>query len=328
MPELTRLAEGAEPVWVVGRSELDDFRQCPLKHRFRYVDGWYLPATHAEANQKSVIGTMWHHVQAQHYRRKQEVEAADEEYTTEQAAAIMGAAITEIVDLYEMTGEAAEEREALLTWMAAGYLQRWGVDPDWEIEAVELRLTIPIADPDQPGRPPEFAMRINPDLLVRSRSLEGRRVLVDGKTVESQGVWNTFDIDLDDQLGLYTRGLARLNPDDPPLYAMLNQARRDRLKRPMTLTERFMRPRSTRTRRELDEIERDALSDMRRMVGEENVRRPSSAPNPKQCAWKCDFKEAHIALRRSGGDWDEAERVIRARGMSNDPAGDPALANR
>lgn len=311
----------------VGQSELATFRQCPLLHKFRYREGWYLPLTHGEASQKSEIGTMWHAVLAAHYRVKQMTEAAGERYTVERASEVMAMAAAEIVDMYEMDGEAAEEREALLLWMRDGYLERWGTDEDWEIVSTEQRLVVPVADPDAPGAEPEFGIRTNTDLVVRVRSL-GRLAIVDHKTVESQGVWGTFDVDLDDQLGLYTRGYARLAPADPPIYAMLNQSRRDKLKRPMTLTERFARPHSTRTRRELDEIERDALADFRRMHGAENLRRPSSSPNPKQCAWKCDFKEAHIALRRSGGDWDEAERIIRARGMSNDPADDPALANR
>jgi hypothetical protein len=311
----------------VGQSELADFRQCPLKHKFRWRDGWHLPVTHVEANTKSTIGTQWHHVQAAHYRAKQVTESAGEVYTVERASEIMKAAIEEIIDLYEMDNESGEERRALLTWMAEGYLERYGVDPDWEIVAVEKRLSVPIADPDDRKSAPEFALRFTADLIVRLRSL-GRLVIVDNKTVESQGAQGTFDVDLDDQLGIYTRGYSRMDPKDPPIYAMLNQVRRDKLKRPMLLTERFMRPKSTRTQRELDEIERDALSDLRRMHGKENLARPSSAPNPKQCAWKCDFKEAHIALRRSGGDWDEARRVITARGMSNDHSTDPALANR
>lgn len=321
------MIELPEDIILVGQSELADFRQCPLKHKFRWIDGWHLPVTHVEANVKSTIGTQWHHVQACHYRAKQEVEAAGDVYTVEMARNVMTLATQEIIDLYGMDNESGDEREALLMWMASGYLERYGVDPDWEILAIEERLVVPIVDPDARRAVPEFALRFTADLVVRLRSL-GRRVIIDNKTVESQGVWGTFDIDLDDQLGIYTRGLARLDPDDPPIYAMLNQVRRDKLKRPMTLTERFMRPKSTRTTRELDEIERDALSDLRRMHGAENLRRPSSAPNPKQCAWKCDFKEPHIVLRRSGGDWDEARRVIEARGMSNDPGTDPALANR
>lgn len=308
----------------VGQSELADFRQCPLKHKFRWFEGWYLPASHFESNTKSEIGTQWHHVQAAHYRAKQEREADGMDYPVEMARAIMHGAADEIVGMYNSD----VERYELLVWMADGYLERYGTDPDWEIEAIEKRLRVPIVDPDEPKAEPEFALRFTADLVVKLRSLGGRRVIVDNKTVESQGVWGTFDVDLDDQLGIYTRGYARIDPANPPIYAMLNQVRRDKLKRPMTLNERFMRPKSTRTRRELDEIERDALSDLRRMHGKENLRRPSSAPNPKQCAWKCDFKEAHIVLRRSGGDWDEAVRVIRARGMSNDPEGDPALQNR
>lgn len=307
----------------VGQSELKDLRQCPLKHRFRWVLGWHIPEGHVESNQKSQIGTQWHAIAAAHYRAKRETEASDERYTVEQARVVMGRAVNDICEVYGSD----EERRALLTWMADGYLERWGTDPDWEILAVERRLSVPIVDPDNPRAKPEFAIRFTADLVVRLRSI-GRKVIVDNKTVEGQGWWAKMEIDIDDQLGLYTRGLARLEPDDPPILAMLNQVRRDRLKRPMLLTERFARPRSNRTRRELDEIERDALADLRRMHSAENRRRPSSSPNPRQCGWSCEFKESHVALRRSGGDWSHAIEILHARGFSNDPGTDPALTDR
>lgn len=308
---------------VVGRSELADMRMCPLKHKFRWREGWHLPDRHPESNVKAERGTQWHAILAAHYRAKMSAESAGETYTLEMARVVMLQAARDIVEVYESD----EERLALLIWMAEGYLERHGTDPNWEVEFVERSMTVPILDPDDPDAEPEFGMRFTADLIVRMRNL-GRRAIVDHKTIESSGVWNGGDVDLDDQLGLYIRGFARIDPDDPPILGMLNQVRRDKLIRPMTLRERFFRLNSTRTRAELDEIERDALSDLRRMHSPENLRRPSSAPDPRTCSWKCEFKEAHIALRRSGGDWDQAVRILDARGMSQDPTDDPALMNR
>lgn len=305
----------------VGQSELKDFRQCPLKHKFRWRDGWFQP----EAGDASWTGTLWHAVLASHYRAKQALQAQrlESTYTPAQALIVMRKTINELAELYELD----EEKADLLNWMAEGYIERWGIDEDWWIEKVEERLVVPIIDPDT-GEDSGFAIRFTADLMVRIKSLGMRLAIVDNKSIAAQGVTGKLDLDIDDQLGIYIRGMARLDPNDPPILGMLNQARRDRLKRPMTLSERFFRPTSTRTPRELDEIERDALADLRRMHGAENLRRPSSSPNPRQCGWSCDFKEAHIVLRKSGGDYQHAVSVLQAAGFSNDPEQDPALTSR
>lgn len=307
----------------VGQSELKDFRQCPLKHRFRWTNGWYQPI----ASDSSATGTLWHTVQAAHYRDKMRIEGQGKptDYTAEKARRAMSGAI----DLLVESEQADEEQAELLRWMAGGYVERWGTDRDWEVVGVEERLRVPLVDPDRPRAKPRFVLRFTADLRVRIRSLNGALAIVDNKTVSgAQNAHTGIDVDLDDQLGLYTGAMARRDPKDPPLFAMLNQVRRDRLKRPMTMDERFFRPRSTRTRREVDEIIRDALADMERMHGAANQRRSTSAPNPRQCGWSCDFKEAHIALRRSGGDWSEAERIMVAANYSQDPDNDPALTHR
>lgn len=316
---LAAVGDGPPPV-IVGQSEVQDFRQCPLKHKFRWRDGWYLPAGHAEANQKSAIGTQWHSILARHYGLIKELQQANRPIDGDYIGREVGKFVVALADSLDLD----DERVALLLWMYEGYVQRWGFDRDWEIVNIEQTLVAPIFDP-YTGERTRFMLRFTADLVVRVISLGRRIVIVDNKSTEAQGVWSRGDVDLDDQLGLYTRGWSRLYVADPALYSMLNQARRDKLKRPMTLTERFARLPSTRTDAELNEIEADLVADLERMHGAANLERPSSAPNPKQCGWKCDFKEAHIALRRSGGDYDEALRIIHARGMSNDPADDPAL---
>ena len=303
----------------VGQSELADFRQCPLKHRIRWTKGWYQPV----AGGSSALGTLWHAVQATHYRFKMAKEKVGGTYTVDEAREVMLGAIEDL----EESEEADTEQADLLEWMANGFLERWGTDGDWEILAVEERMRVPLVDPDRPRAKPRFLFRFNADLIVRIRSLD-LVAIVDNKTVASQGQMNKADLDLDDQPGLYIVGATLDGRFGPVHYAMLNQVRRDKLKRPMTLQERFYRPTTLRPKAELAEITRDALADMERMHGEANLRRSSSAPNPKQCAWKCDFKEAHITLRQSGGDWDEAENMLRSAGYSQDRENDPALANR
>jgi hypothetical protein len=316
---LAAVGDGPPPV-VVGQSEVADFRQCPLKHKLRWREGWYLPADHPELSESSDTGTQWHAIIARHYQLIKEFQQAGKEIDGEHIGREVGKFLVAYADAVGMT----DERFALLQWMYEGYVERWGFDRDWEIVNIEQTLVTPIFNPET-GERTRFMLRWTADLVVRVRSLGGRIAIIDNKTVASSGAWSRTDVDISDQLGLYTRGWNRLYVADPAIYSMHSQVRRDKLKRPMTLSERFSRLHGNRTDAELDEIEADLIDDLERMHSERNLARPTSHPDPKQCGWKCDFKEAHIVLRRSGGDWDAARRVIEARGMVNDPAGDPAL---
>jgi hypothetical protein len=148
------------------------------------------------------------------------------------------------------------------------------------------------------------------------------------------------EIDLDDQLGLYWYAWSLQDPAMAGRVngAMLNESRKKRNKgdlpgalaewervkaaggkpgvkpKAQTLEQRFRRTRTTRTDDELTTIAEDALQVVRAM--ETGI--IYSSPNPKQCGWKCDFKEVHI-ISRSGGipaaevleDFDFTSRAMR-----------------
>jgi hypothetical protein len=121
-----------------------------------------------------------------------------------------------------------------------------------------------------------------------------------------------MDIDLSDQFGLYTVAWRRLGRSIRG--QLVNQAKTKPLKRAMTMEERFVRTPSIRTAIELRNVELDAVRTIRAMLSPANVEAPYSAPDPRSCGWKCDFKEPHLKLRRMKPETDRA-KVLRAFGL-------------
>ncbi len=274
------------PPIVVRHSELADFRHCPLKHRLAWTEGWWSPAREAKGARS--LGTLWHDMMKVRYR------AIASGVTDEDALA-------DLVAAESLVSEADDEQAETLWWMYEGYVERWGLDPDLTIVSVEETLQVPFHDEnDQPLRI-EVDGVLRPvlyswttDVLARSRIYRGLMV-VDHKTT-SQPL-GKMDIDLSDQFGLYTVAWRRLG--EKIRGQLVNQVKTKKLKRPMTLDERYERTPSIRTAPELRSIELDAVDTIYAMLSPRNRRRPYSSPDPRSCGWKCDFKEPHLRLRRT-----------------------------
>lgn len=297
----------------VSYSEIDTFRQCPLKWKLGYREG-YRPVVEKEAFR---LGHIWHEIMQVHYGVIKEWQSdsvaedgfarsprrhTDEESLLLELCAANVGGVTDKVDV--------PTRE-LMEWAYAGYVEQHGCDPDWRIIAIEVRGETPLADG---GRGLVWII----DLVVEDLDYGGIWI-VDHKFPGDLAT--DTEIDLDDQLGLYWVGWTASGDELARRVngAMLNEARKKRnqgdlpdaqrgtyksngkLKgTPQTLDQRFRRSRTERSWAELIAIREDVkkvLTAMRLM--EENGALYSS-PNPKQCAWKCDFKEPHIMARKTG----------------------------
>lgn len=294
--------EGPPPI-VVRHSEIADFRHCPLKHRLAWTEGWWSPAR--ESGGARDLGQVWHAIMKVRYLLLQHAQNTGE-WDEERCISEIGF----IVD------EAHEDLRETLWWMYEGYVGVYGLDSDLEVLSVEETLQVPFHDEDDRPlvievdgvrRPVLYSWTT--DLFARSKVYRGL-VVVDHKST-SQPL-KKVDIDLSDQFGLYTVAWRRLG--EHVRGQLVNQVQTKQLKRPQTLEERFARTPSIRTPAELRAIELDAVDTIYAMLSPRNRRRPYSAPDPRSCGWKCDFKEPHLRLRRNT-DPNKVRAILKSFGL-------------
>jgi hypothetical protein len=275
---------------VITYSEMDTFRQCPLKHRLAYRDRW---AREALDGSPLKVGGLWHNVMEAHYRVLARWSAASRE---RQRAMILDACREAVWPvLHNPENGLQTEDQALCTWIYDGHVAMWGVDPDWEILAVERAGRIPMD-----GAPFMFQFKV--DCLVYERSTR-QILLIDHKSALNFSRKN--EIDIDDQFGLYTWALRSVGVD--VWGSVRSDARKQRNKgdidgsKPMTLESRFQRIRSWRSDVELQNLFLDLYENATAAWGVPAVYR--SSPSPTMCTWRCDFFSAHL-LNRKGLPWD------------------------
>jgi len=294
---------------IVSYSELDTYRQCPLKHLIAYKNRWTKPPKEDSPLTK---GSLWHEVMEIHYNIIKEYQDANDgrSPSTEQENRILLALIRVAISplLHGDKGEQSEN-QALIEWMYDGYVERWGTDPQWRILGVEYKLQRRLMDPD--GDPSPFLMKAKLDLIVLDR--ETMKVwIIDHKS--GQNLPSQMELDIDDQFGGYTWLLrnAGLNV----IGAIHNAARttqnagdkkenQDAEGNPLkastkkqTLEQRMSRTRLNRSDAEVANIALDAWAVAENAYPDEGFERPLySSPDPRQCGWKCDFTEVHLATR-------------------------------
>ncbi len=301
--------EGGRPV---SYSELDTFRQCPLKWHIGYREG-YKPDYEKEAFR---LGHVWHSIMETHYtviklwqeeehggsKRSPARGSMGETELLEDCAREVGYAVMDTLD---------DETRALMEWAYSGYVEMHGCDPDWRIIATEIKGQVPLRSGDR-----ELVYVI--DLVVEDLDYGGVWI-VDHKFPGDLA--SDLEIELDDQLGLYWYAWSISGHDLAKRVngAMLNEARKkqnkgdlpgaietwERVKaaggkpgvkpKAQTLEQRFRRTRTSRTVEELWAIADDA----RAVIDAMETGIIYSSPNPKQCQWKCDFKEVHVLTRSS-----------------------------
>lgn len=261
------------PDVVIRHSEISDFRQCPMKWWLKWVQKW----NPAETSEASTLGTAWHHVMHRHYGALK-----DDGYAEVHGNGWDAVKYYEGSDFYDR-----------LSWMLEGYQEKNGLDDQWEILDFESTKTVEIL----PGIQYEWTT----DLLVLDRSLNRVRV-VDHKSTKNP--LRKIDTDLSDQLGLYINAEIRSGRD--VVDGITNQARTEKLKRAMTLDERFARIPTYRPPVELDNIWYDAQRTIQHILQfRDGGEMPYSSPDPRVCSWKCDFVEAHLILRKTPrAKWD------------------------
>lgn len=283
-----------EPI-IVSYSELDTYRQCPLKHFVTYGQRWTKPPKPDGALAK---GSLWHKVLELHYGMIKAVQDEDGNYgkvPEYQVQPLLAAIRKEVNKLLRdpRTGEQSDV-QILIEWMYEGYVEQYGVDPQWRIMAVEHQIITPLRD--ERGRRTRYHLKAKMDLLIRDRN--GSLWVVDHKS--GKDLPKQMDLEIDDQFGLYTWSM---NEVGRPVLGSIHSANRtQRNVSFMALDTRMSRTYLNRGKTELRNIALDAYEVARAAHPPKGTRRARySSPDPRQCGWKCDIKEPHL-LARQGRD--------------------------
>lgn len=291
-------------VEVVSYSELDAFRQCPLKHTLAYKERW-VSATTAAALRR---GSTWHSMSEAHYleikaaQREDDIHHGWRDDPRAEAGLLQRCSDAAMKALAE--AGMPEEEVDLLSWMYEGYVKKWGLDRTWLVLAVEHNALVPLLEPS--GRKSRFRIKVKIDLVVRRLDLPGTPIqIVDHKS--GSRLPSGKELDIDDQFGLYEWAMRAVGKQ--VLGSIHNAARTQRNKGPMPLEDRFARHPMARGQEELSNIAADALlvAKASRRAGE-----PYSSPNPDQCKWKCDFLGPHLAARKGA----DIRQVLAGMGFS------------
>lgn len=281
---------------IVSFSELDTYRQCPLKHLFAYKERWTKPLDPSDKRSK---GTLWHLVMEVHYRTLQQLQQHEPELLRTNPLAALRRCRDNVDPVLQ--AHADDETRELIDWMYEGYVDAHGVDPQWRIDAVELQWLTPLLTPT--GRKSRFVLKSRVDLLVTD-FVTATPWVVDHKS--GQNLPKELDLEIDDQFGLYTwaarqqgwrvagaiHNAARTtrNQADYPTYSGKS--------RPQTLEQRFSRTYLNRADAELHNLAIDAYNaSINAYPPQSKVLPLYSSPDPRQCGWKCDYKEVHLAMR-------------------------------
>ena len=280
---------------ITSYSELDTFRQCPLKHQLAWRQRWY-----KEPDEKRQRGTDWHGVMQAHYRALQQHQTSRRQQVAEMKSALTKARQAVEPLFYDHDTGEQSEGQALLEWMYNGYVAMWRNDPEWWVDDIERTMVVPLPAVT-PGigkvMSKRYFLKVRIDLIVRNP--RGQRLVVDHKS--SQYLKSKFEFDIDDQFGLYVWACRQAGL--PAFAAVHNNARTHRNQgdkngtKPQLLSERFRREVTFRSETELWNLALDAARAAQAMT-KGRTDAVFSSPNPDMCKWKCDFVDAHLEMRR------------------------------
>lgn len=283
-----------EPI-IVSYSELDTYRQCPLKHHLLYGQRWTKPTKEGSALHK---GSLYHAVMEEHYRvikaHQDENNGKNPKEGSKAEADLLEKARKAVWPLVwdSQAGRYHDDIAELIAWMYEGHVKNYGTMPDWRIVGVEHQIITPLRN--EKGRRTHYHLKAKLDLVVRQRSTGGLWV-VDHKS--GSNLPTDMDLEIDDQFGLYTWAMREVGK---PVIGSLHAANRtQRNKTPMSFDQRMKLTYLNRDQIELDNLALDAYNVARAAHPPASANYPRySSPDPRQCGWKCDLKEPHLLMRR------------------------------
>lgn len=298
--------EAGEDDKVVTHSEIEAYRQCPLKWMLAYRERW--TKHNRDDDHPLTKGILWHDVMDLHYSGLKNIQ--DGVWGEEQGLDHIARGVAEL--LWPQDGKPQSELQALVWWMYQGHLEKWGNDPQWEILAVEQKFQVRLYDPV--GKATNYLVKGKLDLVVRDRKTQ-KVWIVDHKS--GADLPDEMELDLADQFGVYAYMLKRLGISVIGVIHSANRTKRNmgdldenwsedgkplkaNIKR-QTLDQRLRRTLLNRGDVELESVARDfwavVVNAYPEYSGVDGLPIYSS-PDPRSCGWKCDFLDAHLMARK------------------------------
>jgi len=286
---------------VISYSELDTYRQCPLKWFIAYKNRWTVEER--DADSPLAKGSLWHAVMEAHYGviRAWQLAHGGVAVALKDEGAVLKLARESVIPLLWETTGAQTENQTLIQWMYEGYVERYGADRQWLILEVEYQLAEYLPAPE--GGDSEFILKGKLDLIVMDVST-GKIWVIDHKS--GANLPSQMDLEIDDQFGLYTwlmqhKGLKIMGAIHSATRTTRNKADFDdyvgNLKA-QTLEQRMHRTYLNRGDVETLNIANDAFAVAVNAYPPKGMELPMySSPDPRQCGWKCDMKEVHLLAR-------------------------------
>lgn len=280
----------------VSYSELDTYRQCPLKHAIQYGQRWTKPPKPDSALTK---GSLYHNVMEEHMRiikswqDRLKAETGSDKIPEAMWADILDECREAVMRLlWDSTTGTQTPVQELIQWMYEGWVSHYGISPEWRIMGVEHQIITPLRD--ERGRRTRYHLKAKIDLIVRTRDTGGLWV-IDHKS--GANLPTDMDLEIDDQFGLYTWAMREVGKKITGTIHAANRTQRN--KSFMPLDTRMKLTYLNRDQHELTNIALDAYRVARAAHPPKSQKvAPYSSPDPRSCGWKCDLKEPHLLMRR------------------------------
>lgn len=284
-----------EPI-IVSYSELDTYRQCPLKHAILYGQRWTKPP---KADSALTKGSLYHAVMEEHMRviktfqDDNQAKNGSNRIKPGQVKQVLETARAAVEHLLRdpVSGE-QNDVQNLIEWMYEGWVDNYGINEDWRILGIEHQIITPLRN--EQGRRTRYHLKAKIDLVIMDRSIGGKFV-VDHKS--GANLPTDMDLSIDDQFGLYTWAMREVGHKITGTIHAANRTQRN--KAPMTFEQRMSLTYLNRDETELTNLALDAY----RTAWNAHPPKGSgpklySSPDPRTCGWKCDIKEPHLLMRR------------------------------
>lgn len=284
---------------IIRYSELATLTDCQLKHKLSYASGLSTPPS-----KRLVLGSAYHALMQGHYEAFRDADTQKRGRDLKLARQSAGHRLNEY-----RRGEGAEhiDEEMLeqLRWMYAGYIERWGDDRDFDrFLIIDEKRVVPLLT----WKGIKVFLQTTADLIAHHRSWD-RWLLMDHKTASGRDASKDVvakENQLDAQRGIYAASFSLYGPKKgriPIFGAYHNTVRTDKLKREMTMDERFARSPVFYNQGELERIWEEAKTVARKAVEIRlGIGSIYASPDPTVCSWKCPYVQVHLTARATGRD--------------------------